>query len=55
MIVNDGVIEEMFVEPGLGDDATDDPFEVSDADTVLAWLDGAEASRNKPARAAFQG
>ena len=55
MIVDDRVIEEMFVEPGFGDDAPGDPFEVSDADTVLAWLDGQEPPRDKPERAAFLG
>ncbi len=39
MIVNDGEIEKMFVEPGFADNAGDDPFEVSDADTVLAYLE----------------
>jgi glutaredoxin-like protein len=34
MLVRDGVIEKMFVEP----DVPGDPFEVSDADTMLAWL-----------------
>ena len=55
MVVNDGVIEALFVEPGLGDDHGSDPFEVSDADTVLAWLDGGDAPAEKPARAAFTG
>ena len=55
MVVNDQVIEEMFVEPGLGDDASNDPFEVSDADTVLAWLYGTVPPHEKPARAAFTG
>ncbi|MBL6957853.1 MAG: peroxiredoxin [Rhodospirillales bacterium] len=44
MIVNDGVIERMFVEPGYSDNAPDDPFEVSDADTVLAALRAAKAA-----------
>nr|WP_136250342.1 glutathione peroxidase [Ningiella ruwaisensis] len=35
MLVNDGVIEKMFIEP----DVPGDPFEVSDADTMLAYLD----------------
>jgi len=35
MVVNDGVIEKMFIEEEL----PGDPFSVSDADTVLAWLD----------------
>ncbi|TAD77454.1 MAG: peroxiredoxin [Oscillatoriales cyanobacterium] len=38
MVVNDGAIEKMFVEPGYADNAPDDPFEVSDADTMLAYL-----------------
>ncbi len=40
MFVNDGKIEKMFVEPNLRDNADSDPFEVSDADTMLAWLKG---------------
>jgi len=35
MLVRDGVIEKIFVEP----DKDGDPFEVSDADTMLRWLD----------------
>jgi glutaredoxin-like protein len=35
MLVRDGVIEKMFVEP----DQPGDPFHVSDADTMLAYLD----------------
>ncbi|MDJ0616456.1 MAG: peroxiredoxin [Calothrix sp. MO_192.B10] len=38
MVVNDGKIEKMFVEPGFSDNCPDDPFEVSDADTMLAYL-----------------
>jgi glutaredoxin-like protein len=34
MLVRDGVIEKMFIEP----DVPGDPYEVSDADTMLAWL-----------------
>ena len=34
MVVNDGTIEKMFIE----DDVPGDPFEVSDADTVLAYV-----------------
>lgn len=34
MFVNDGVIEKMFIEP----DVPGDPFEVSDADTMLKFL-----------------
>lgn len=35
MLVRDGVIEKMFVEP----DQEGDPYEVSDADTMLKYLD----------------
>jgi glutaredoxin-like protein len=34
MLVKDGVIDKMFIEP----DAPGDPFEVSDADTMLAYI-----------------
>jgi glutaredoxin-like protein len=35
MLVRDGVVEKMFIEP----DVEGDPFEVSDADTMLRYLD----------------
>lgn len=38
MLVEDGEIVEMFEEPGKGDDVEGDPFEVSDADTMLAAI-----------------
>ncbi|MFP4155275.1 MAG: glutathione peroxidase [Halothiobacillaceae bacterium] len=34
MLVKDGVIEKMFIEPNV----PGDPYEVSDADTMLDWL-----------------
>jgi glutaredoxin-like protein len=34
MLVKNGIIEKMFIEP----DVPGDPFEVSDADTMLAWI-----------------
>lgn len=40
MHVVDGVIKKMFVEPGFEDNCPTDPFEVSDADTMLAYLKG---------------
>ncbi len=42
MVVNDGQIEEMFIEPEFGDNAGNDPFETSDADTVLNWINQAQ-------------
>ncbi len=41
MVVKDGTIEKMFIEPDYGDNCPTDPFEVSDADTMLAYLKGA--------------
>jgi peroxiredoxin len=38
LIVNDGEIEKMFVEPGLEDDCAMDPFEVSDVETMMNYL-----------------
>ncbi len=44
MLVNDGVIEKMFVEPEFGDNCPTDPFEVSDADTMLNYLKSAKVA-----------
>ncbi|QQR60527.1 peroxiredoxin [Candidatus Uhrbacteria bacterium] len=38
MFVDDGVIKQLFVEPGFMDDCPTDPFEVSDAQTMLNYL-----------------
>jgi peroxiredoxin len=38
MLVDDGEIKKIFSEPGKQDNAPDDPFEVSDADTMLAYV-----------------
>jgi len=38
MVVNDGKIEKMFIEPGFSDNCPDDPFENSDAETMLNYL-----------------
>jgi peroxiredoxin len=42
MLVNDGKIEKVFTEPGYSDNCETDPFEVSDADTMLAYLKGSK-------------
>lgn len=42
MLVEDGVIKKLFIEPGFGDNCPDDPFEVSDADTMLAYIRGSK-------------
>ncbi|MGE5514330.1 MAG: peroxiredoxin [Bacteroidota bacterium] len=36
--IEDGEVKKMFVEPGFDDNCPSDPFEVSDADTMLNWL-----------------
>lgn len=41
MLVDDKNIEKVFVEPDFGDNCPTDPFEVSDADTMLSYLKGA--------------
>lgn len=38
MVVDDSEIQQMFVEEGFSDNHGADPFEVSDADTVLKWM-----------------
>tara|TARA_B100000900_G_scaffold266386_1_gene227301 strand:- start:4952 stop:5470 length:519 start_codon:yes stop_codon:yes gene_type:complete len=38
MIVTNGVVENLWVEPGLSDNYEGDPMEVSDADTILEYL-----------------
>lgn len=37
-VVNDGVIEGWFPEPGLDDNKGDDPYGVSSPENVLEWL-----------------
>jgi len=43
MLVDDGTIVQLFAEPGIADNHPEDPFEVSDVDTMLAYL---KQSRN---------
>mgnify|MGYP003111885217 FL=1 len=37
-VVNDGVVEAWFEEPGLSDNHAEDPYGVSSPETVLTWL-----------------
>lgn len=55
MVVDDGKIEKMFIEPDFGDNCPTDPFEVSDADTVLAYLKGTESAGVSAPVRAFEG
>jgi peroxiredoxin len=55
MMVDDGNIEKMFVEEGFDDNCESDPFEVSDADTMMAYLKGTETEGVSAPRLAFVG
>jgi len=55
MLVNDGKVEKMFVEPDFSDNCPTDPFEVSDADTILAYLKGTESAGVSAPSKAFVG
>lgn len=55
MFVNDLKIEKIFVEPGFSDNCQTDPFEVSDADTMLAYLKGSAPAGVSAPRLAFEG
>ncbi|SMX35158.1 peroxiredoxin [Actibacterium lipolyticum] len=46
-VVNDGLIEAWFEEPGLADNHGDDPYGVSSPENVLSWLQ--EATREQAA------
>ena len=39
-VIIDEIIEKEFVEPGMTEDSDPDPFEVSDAETMLEYLKG---------------
>jgi len=43
-IVEDGRVTQLFVEAGLTDNAESDPFEVSDAYTLLDFINTEETS-----------
>jgi peroxiredoxin len=55
MLVDDGAIEKIFIEPDFGDNCPTDPFEVSDADTMLAYLKGTTSDGVSSPRKAFEG
>jgi peroxiredoxin len=43
MIVNDGAIEKMFIEPGLQDNCETDPYGETSPETVMKYLEGRKA------------
>ena len=38
MVINDSKVEKIFAEAGYEDNCESDPFEVSDVNTMLAYL-----------------
>ena len=55
MLVTDCPMEKIFVEPDFGDNCPVDPFQVSDADTMMAYIKGGKsAGVSKPVKA-FEG
>ncbi len=55
MLVDDGRIEKIFIEPNFADVSPTDPFEVSDADTMLAYLKGTKSAGLSAPRRDFVG
>ncbi|MFT6914527.1 MAG: peroxiredoxin [Motiliproteus sp.] len=55
MLVNDCKVEKLFAEAGFADNCESDPFEVSDADTLLAYLKGEEVTAVSSPRKDFEG
>ncbi|HAE05375.1 MAG TPA: peroxiredoxin [Richelia sp.] len=55
MLVNDSNIEKIFIEPNYSDNCPVDPFEVSDADTMLAYLKGIDSPGISKPRIKFVG
>jgi thioredoxin-dependent peroxiredoxin len=55
MLVHDCKIEKLFAEPDFGDNCPTDPFEVSDADTMLAYLKGSTPAGVSAPRLEFVG
>jgi peroxiredoxin len=45
MVVENGEIEQLFSELDFGDNCPTDPFEVSDADTMLKYLKSKSSSQ----------
>jgi peroxiredoxin len=53
MIVNNGVIEKMFIEPGISDNYQHDPYSVTSPESVIEYLSA--ESRVNPASKRAQG
>jgi len=42
MVVNNGIVEKLFEEPGITDNATDDPYGQTTPDNILTYLSSQE-------------
>ena len=42
MVINKGIIEKMFVERGLENNCATNPYEISDANTMIKYLTKAQ-------------
>jgi len=47
MVINNGIVEQMFIEPGFNDNVDGDPFEVSDAQTMINYLTEVHEAKNR--------
>lgn len=47
MVIDNGIVEQMFIEPGFDDNAENDPFQVSDAQTMVKYLTDVLESRRE--------
>jgi len=47
MVIENGIVEQMFIEPGFDDNVEGDPFQVSDANTMIQYLSDVQAAKLK--------
>ena len=45
MVIDNGIVEQMFIEPGFNDNVDGDPFTVSDAQTMVQYLADAQQAK----------
>lgn len=46
-VINDGLIEQWFIEPGMDDNVDGDPFMVSDVTTMLRYLEAYKKAKEE--------
>lgn len=47
MVIDNGIVEQMFIEPGFDDNVDGDPFQISDAETMVKYLSDVREARAK--------